>query len=162
LAFAVLFAATISLPGTATAQCCEDGDLRLIGGTSEKEGRVEICIGNEWGTVCDDSFLNEEVTVACRLLGFGPGIAESAGPFGDTDAPIYLDTVQCLGHESSLLDCPNQGIGVHDCSHIEDVALACEPPVCGDVTGDLKFTATDALFTLRAAIGLEKLPCAEK
>ena len=41
---------------------------------------------------------------------------------------IWLDNVQCLGTESRLFDCPNVGIGIHDCTHIEDVGVMCGKP----------------------------------
>ena len=51
------------------ANNCTDATLRLVGGTNPAEGRVEICINNAWGTVCDDGFTKEEALVACRQLG---------------------------------------------------------------------------------------------
>ena len=33
-----------------------------------REGRVEICINNAWGTVCDTLFGREDATVVCRQL----------------------------------------------------------------------------------------------
>ena len=49
---------------------CTNGDIRLVGGASNLEGRVEICDSNTWGTVCDDSWDAVDANVACGQLGF--------------------------------------------------------------------------------------------
>ena len=49
---------------------CTDGQLRLAGGNVYNEGRVEICLNNEWGTICDDSWNTNDANVACSILGF--------------------------------------------------------------------------------------------
>lgn len=42
--------------------------VRLAGGPTSQEGRVEIQYNGIWGTVCDDHFDNSAAAVVCRML----------------------------------------------------------------------------------------------
>ena len=41
-----------------------------MNGTSEMEGRVEICVNNTFGSICDDQWDVLEAKVVCGQLGY--------------------------------------------------------------------------------------------
>ena len=52
---------------------CTDGDLRLAEGINDTEtntmtGRVELCLNNAWGTICNSDFTIPDALVACNQL----------------------------------------------------------------------------------------------
>ena len=49
--------------------CQYNGQVNLYGGRSNNEGRVEICMNNQWGTVCDVGFDDGDASVVCKTLG---------------------------------------------------------------------------------------------
>lgn len=49
---------------------CYNGELRLLGGASATEGRVEICQDRVWGLICMNLWDDNDATVVCRQLGF--------------------------------------------------------------------------------------------
>ena len=100
------------------------------GSTTTTEGRVEFCNSNDWGTVCDDSWDNNDASVVCRQLGFTPqgAMGVHRAFFGQGTGSILLDEVRCTGTESRLADCPANPIGSHDCGHHEDAGVRCTAP----------------------------------
>ena len=49
---------------------CEDGEVMLVGGAVETEGRVEVCVDGVYGTVCDDFWSVPDAMVVCRQLNY--------------------------------------------------------------------------------------------
>ena len=107
----------------------DHGNLRLVGGSNYRTGIVEIFIepNNTWGIVCDDSWDDSDARVVCRQLGFGntgDGILTYPSP-APLNAPIWLDDVNCDGHESRLIDCAHNGLENHNCIDSEDAGVTC-------------------------------------
>ena len=101
--------------------------LRLVGGNSYNEGRVEVNYNGEWGTVCDDGWDDIDAGVVCRQLGFGSsGTASISACYGQGSGSILLSNVTCTGNESTLLNCVHLGIGFADgCTHFKDAGVKC-------------------------------------
>ncbi|KAL3972513.1 receptor-type tyrosine-protein phosphatase F [Sarotherodon galilaeus] len=101
--------------------------VRLVAGETRREGRVEVFINGQWGSVCDDGWNDVNAAVVCRQLGFtGVAKARSMAYFGEGQGPIHLDNVRCLGTETSLGQCPAEGQEGHDCRHSEDAGVICD------------------------------------
>ena len=123
---------------------CRSGDLRLQGSNIPGGGRVEVCVNNVWGTVCDNGWSSTDTRVVCRQLGFpvlGTATSKinaelifknhiilggqffSSATYGEGTGPIHMVDMSCTGSESSLILCPH--ITNHNCDHREDVAVKC-------------------------------------
>lgn len=101
-------------------------EMRLVNGATQLEGRVEVLYAGIWGTVCNDFFNLTAANIVCRQLGF-PGALRVADDeeFGAGTNQIWLDDIKCIGNESSILQCSNNGFGIHNCQHTKDVGVAC-------------------------------------
>ena len=128
---------------------CTYGDVRLVGGSEQYEGRVEVCINDQWGTVCHDGWDSVDASVICKQLGYAytgseckefydhdcdltystcgaGGTPYYSAFFGAGTGPIYLDDVACTLSDSQLLECSSTPILAHNCDHNADAGVGCE------------------------------------
>ena len=110
---------------------CTTGDVRLadvIEDNSTMQGRVEICVNNAWGTVCDDDFFTAiDAGVICRQMG-GNFMRESAVIVAGSEGfgPIFLQELNCEDSDDELLQCGGfSHVGLHSCEHSQDVSVKC-------------------------------------
>ncbi|EMP30993.1 HHIP-like protein 1 [Chelonia mydas] len=116
-------------PSTLSPPQLLNGAVRLMNGQARgrDQGRVEIYINGEWGTVCDDLWNSKAAAVVCRQLGFPYVVrATKRAEFGEgRSLRILLDDVECTGQEKNLLECTHADIGKNNCSHKEDAGVIC-------------------------------------
>ena len=129
---------------------CSDGDVRLVGGADASEGRLEVCINNVWGSVCDDLFDDNDADVVCQQLGgfmhsgtqgltacylccLHSWLSFSLGAtvyreshFGVGAGPIFLDQLDCTAQDTTLLGCVAfTPLGLATCDHDHEAGVSC-------------------------------------
>lgn len=100
--------------------------VRLVNGTDRCSGRVEVLHDGQWGTVCDDDWDIRDAEVVCRSMDCGTvKTAKTSSFFGEGQGSIWLDDVNCIGNETSLLHCQRPAFGENNCGHGEDAGVIC-------------------------------------
>ena len=124
---------------------CEHGDIRLVGGSTALEGRVEVCMNRVWGTVCDN-FNTQAAGVVCAQLGYQrAGIIRvkinslltqllcvhvdstysTSSFYGASSAFSYMTSLRCSGSENRLIDCSYNPIAHTGCGQGQQVGVQC-------------------------------------
>ncbi|XP_071480643.1 scavenger receptor cysteine-rich domain superfamily protein-like [Diadema antillarum] len=100
--------------------------VRLVNGSVDSEGRVEVFLDNTWGAICDNLWGPEDAEVVCKQLGYvGADLALVASPFGRGNSSVLLDKVQCSGLESNISTCQHAGLGVKSCPESKTAGVTC-------------------------------------
>ena len=110
----------ISDPGN-----CKEGSIRVVDGIIEQEGRVEVCVNQVWGSVCDDGWDKTDAHIVCQQMGhpelgmydtctyknyncYAP-VSEPVvfhdSYFGNGRYPIIYSNLKCGGWENNIRDC---------------------------------------------------------
>ncbi|XP_078420597.1 scavenger receptor cysteine-rich type 1 protein M130-like [Cetorhinus maximus] len=106
--------------------CSGQNGPRLVGGKSACSGRVELLLGDTWGTVCDTRWDLQNAAVTCNHLGCGTVISTPGGAFfGEGNGSIWSDIIECVGKELRLSDCPVSSWGHQRCTHRNDAGVIC-------------------------------------
>ena len=118
----------------------EEGTVRLVGGTTPLEGRVEIFVLGQWGTVCTSAHYYyyyryiygyywdlADATVVCHQLGYLRAVrAPVSATFGVGSGPSWYYNVRCAGTEMNLTQCSKRLSSLGStCSHSEDAGVVC-------------------------------------
>ncbi|KAG2483268.1 hypothetical protein HYH03_017866 [Edaphochlamys debaryana] len=154
-------------PSLITAPIAENS-LRLVGGSSRWEGRVEIYVNGSWWGVCNHRWTGTEAAVVCRQLG-STGVGAAPASFGPAPPglPMLLDGVDCSrlfhgGYVQQTLERLEEcyyweNYGVTTCDASNPAGVRCSGPDPATQPGWLT-RMPDAPFSATRAPGVEEAP----
>ncbi|XP_058860202.1 lysyl oxidase homolog 3B-like isoform X3 [Acipenser ruthenus] len=90
--------------------------VRIVGGRTTYEGRVEFKKGSKWGIICSEGWTTKEAMVVCRQLGLGyslHAITETWYWDGSNVTEMVMSGVKCTGNEMSLSYCQHHGSNIN-------------------------------------------------
>ena len=107
--------------------------VRLVGGHTVREGRLQVNVDGQWGTVCDFGWTIDSASLACQQMGFvlNPEDWEmlpSEIPQAGVSDPILMSNVRCGELDTDIRRCKRAerlDDFTNSCSHDYDVGLKC-------------------------------------
>ncbi|XP_036624332.1 antigen WC1.1-like [Trichosurus vulpecula] len=116
--------------------CSRYTDFRLMNGSSQCEGRVEIQVLGTWRSLCESHWDLADANVLCHQLNCGVAMKPPEDVhFGKGSVQIIGDTFYCSGTELHLWDCPVIILGTSSCSKGKVASMVCS----GNQTQSLTF-----------------------
>lgn len=79
-------------------------DVRLVGGNTNRDGRVEFRVGTEWQSVCSTTFGTDEAEAVCRHVGLGRAVAVYKGALFGANTATTHPPICCID-TSDVTDC---------------------------------------------------------
>ncbi|XP_048213141.1 CD5 antigen-like [Perognathus longimembris pacificus] len=112
----------------AGASCENPESVRLVGGPTHCEGRVEVQHQGQWSTVCNTGWNLRAAKVVCRQLGCGRALLthKQCNKASQGQGPIWMSQISCSGQEAALQDCHLGLWEKNNCTHDEDTWVECE------------------------------------
>lgn len=108
--------------------------VRLLGGATEHEGRLQIYTNGLWGTVCDYGWTIIDAALVCNQLGLALNpldwrLQRSDVPGAGTTEDVILSNVRCTEHDVDITQCraelASRGDFYNSCTHEHDVGIRC-------------------------------------
>ncbi|XP_037072320.1 LOW QUALITY PROTEIN: protein bark beetle-like [Pollicipes pollicipes] len=106
--------------------------VRLVGGRTEREGRLQVLLNNEWGTVCDHGWSVLNAALVCRQLGWVLNpldwrLERAQVPLEGLDSRVLMSSVRCSVTDTDVTRCQHESADELErtCPHEADVALRC-------------------------------------
>ena len=107
--------------------------VRLVGGKTIREGRLQVYKDDRWGTVCNFGWTIESAALACQQMGWvlNPEdwfLSPSEIPQAGQEDPILMSNVRCEDLDTDITKCKrSEGVDkfLNSCSHEDDVGLKC-------------------------------------
>ncbi|XP_041809798.1 lysyl oxidase homolog 3B isoform X2 [Chelmon rostratus] len=118
-----------------------ENSIRIAGGRSSYEGRVEVQVGSKWGTVCSTGWTTNEAMVVCRQLGLGyamHSINETWYWDSSNVTEMVMSGVKCTGSEMSLSQCQHH----KTVSCQKSAAKFAAGVICSETASDLVLNAS--------------------
>ena len=103
-------------------------EVRLVGGSSSREGRLEVYHNDAWGTVCHGGFTDAAARVVCYMLGYGRDGRFIGDHYSNPyihGSTTWLNEVRCNGMETNIADCQHLEWGTYHCHYSAEVSVSC-------------------------------------
>ncbi|XP_060677690.1 deleted in malignant brain tumors 1 protein-like [Hemiscyllium ocellatum] len=106
---------------------CSDHILpRLVPGSAECFGKLEVQFSDTWETVCGLDWDFKNANVVCAQLNCGVAVSVSSSALsGGCNVLKSTEVIQCTGNETHLGKCPRSPANHQDCSAHNNVTLIC-------------------------------------
>ncbi|EGV98565.1 Scavenger receptor cysteine-rich type 1 protein M130 [Cricetulus griseus] len=106
--------------------CSRYTEIRLAGGKSSCEGRVEIKVLGAWGPLCNSHWDIEDAHVLCQQLKCGVALSTPGGAhFGKGAGQVWRHMFHCTGTEQHMGDCLVTALGAPVCSEGQVASVIC-------------------------------------
>ncbi|KAL3873370.1 hypothetical protein ACJMK2_036499 [Sinanodonta woodiana] len=110
--------------------------IRLYDGYDEFEGRLELNISGQWGTVCNEGWTDQNSALVCQQLGltYYPDYGTPRLTIQGQSQPIWKSLVSCGELDTNIFECMAERPGEFSCTHEQDVFIRCMPPTWSGIT----------------------------